>query len=206
MAIQEKPTGFAPGAFAIYTYKNIFYTGAKTQPDTFSVFLKTKKADLQMCHMRPSVSRVDYTPAFSSFGSIIRTYQAIHCLFSTVSKGSFQHCPNAIKNLLRACVAFVPVAGNLSLFVFDTLRNSLHEKTIANSLKNKKEIIGIAFDGKVIATAPLKDYYSRFSKKSEPIPVLTSEFQRALNIVSKKEDFIDMEFYFSDLLTRLYKG
>lgn len=149
----------------MYNYNNTFYTGTSAQPDTLSIFVKSGQTErsFSVYHMHPGLSYCDYVPLVSSLTAIPKIINSVETFFNELSQAAFQandphllECWNAFKNFMRALVALVPIAGNITLVIFDVTRNIVSiEPKITESIRNQQNIAGVASDGKVIFTVDL---------------------------------------------------
>lgn len=139
----------------LFVSSNLFYTGAKDHPDTISVFTKTGTArKFEVAHLRNLNNIVDYAPLVSSVTGLCRIIKSAIEFFKALSKCSKEDGWIAIKNLIRGMVAIIPLAGNLTLIVFDTIRDAIWARKVNKSLENQNEVAGIAFEGKVLDLIP----------------------------------------------------
>lgn len=146
----------------IYSLNNNcnLYTGNKIQPDVLTTFIKTNSSttSFRAHHIQAFSSYADCIPIISSFTAIPKIIQAVSSFFTELSQSQFNssdphlnECFNALKNFIRGCVSFIPVIGNITLIIFDTVR--MHhsiEITISSELENRENVAGIAADGKIL--------------------------------------------------------
>ena len=160
----------------IYRYQDLnFYTGTEYQPDVLSVFVKSGKT-VEVCHMQASTIWMSFVPILSSFTSIGTIVSAVKRFFEELAQMQFKandphllECWNAIKNLMRALIAFVPVAGNITLILFEAVRTGIivHSQ-IENALEQEDDVAGVALDGKILYTIPFEELDSLFSTPKTP--------------------------------------
>lgn len=149
----------------VYSYNYEFYTGTITQPDTLTIFVKPRQlgTSIEVCNLQAFSNCIDCLPIISSFTAIPRIVKSVGNIISELSQSTLStndphlyECWNAIKNLLRAIIAFFPIVGNITLIIFDVCKLELSVRPkIEEALGNQQDIAGVAFDGRVIFTLPL---------------------------------------------------
>jgi len=172
-------------SLGIYTYNDTYYTGTDVQPDMLNIFIKPKNEDIKSWQYRsflPLATWMGCSPIFSMASGLARIKNAVMKIFEILSNLKTlseinEHASelwNAFKNLFRGVGEFVPislitgistgsvitgisagVAITISLAIFESARAVIYQYKINDELKDKKNIAGVAMDGKVIFTVEL---------------------------------------------------
>lgn len=163
---------------SMYRYQETYYTGTVNQPDVLSIFIKARGQlrPLNACHFLPMANFCDYVPIASSLLAIPRIKASVQTFFSEASQVSLHtqdphllECWNACKNFIRAIIAFVPIAGNVTLIVFDRIRDLvIVEAKIASSLLGQQDVAGVALDGKILFTVSMDRLRETFTRNNNP--------------------------------------
>lgn len=149
----------------IYNWQRTFYTGTDVQPDKISLFVKQKKEDhLAIINKQPLANWLGYSVIVSSFSETARIVKAVKQIFSELSQMKFRNndphlheCWNAFKNLFRGMIGIIPIAGNLTLILFDACKNAYLISKIEKGLADQENIAGIAMDGKIVFTTSFEN-------------------------------------------------
>ncbi len=153
---------------SILTLISDYYTGTEYRPESINIFIKSQ-GKLTFQHLVAQANQNDYIPVKSSFTTVGRITEATQRLFKELSQTKFTSSDphlleswNAFKNLCRGLIAFFPIAGNITLFLFDQFRNAVYCSNISQTVKDKNNIIGVAIDGKVVCTADFTKFIDRY--------------------------------------------
>lgn len=148
------------------------YTGTECQPETVSIFYKCGNGqDKIEIYDEEIVNSLGHSPV-NFISAIERIQSAAKEIFEILKYGPSEFnddLPNAFMNLGRGIVQLVPLAGNGVLYIFDKIRTHFfYHSQIKAALANENEtVVGIAFDGKIIA----KFNSEKLKTADNPLPV-----------------------------------
>lgn len=145
-----------------YKYQEVFYTGTNEQPDVLSFFVKGTKTTF--INVRASANWKGYVPVKSSLTGVTRISIAANKIFTELSHATFHpndlhlhECWNAFRNLFRGILETIPLIGNVTLMIFDLVREQIiFNSKIEQDIAPKENIVGIAIDGTVVFTIDLE--------------------------------------------------
>ena len=151
-------------SIGMYDYNATFYTGNKSQPDAMTIFVKFESGKKSVCRTNfPFANCTGAVPIVSTFTGVARIINATKAIFRELSQMKFakndphlSECWNAFKNLFRGLIEIIPIVGNISLIVFDSIRGAVYFGKALKSLEGSSDIAGIALDGKVIFQVDLE--------------------------------------------------
>jgi hypothetical protein len=139
------------------------YTGTKDQPDTVSIFYKhggsegkIEIADEGIVNLNEySVAQLDKYSPFAFTMAVVRVEEAVKLIFEEFRLGISRENSdlwNAFKNLVRGALLFIPLLGNVTLYLHDKARNHFcfHSQIKTTLARQNQPLLGIAFDGKII--------------------------------------------------------
>jgi len=154
---------------------SFYYTGTQAQPDVINVFFKLGEKEHVALVFMPLANFYDWVPILSFFSAIPRIVNSVEIFFRELSQATFQsdnphllESWNAFKNLIRGSVAIFPIAGNITLFVFDVVRTRGIYSKIENSLENQQNVMGVAFEGTSVFTTS-EDSLTSIDSPSDPL-------------------------------------
>lgn len=142
------------------------YTGTLEQPDTVNLFLKTgKKLDIFNENI---INSLGYSPLnyFRNLPPTLwRIEEAVQKIFANL-KGERGDLFNALKNLGRGIIQLFPIVGGPALYLYDQVKQFLYgyPEIQAVAGNEQRSVLGIAFDGKVIATFTLQEFNNRVNQ------------------------------------------
>ena len=146
-------------ALGMYQYGTYMYTGTIHQPDCFTLFFQPKDGSLLTKIKYCSANFLSLCPLISTCTAIPRIIAAVSVIFAKLSKISDEthrkELWNAFKNLIRGCVQFVPIAGNICLLIYDSIRSAIYVDKLCHTLKGSKDVVGIAIEGKSLFQIPV---------------------------------------------------
>lgn len=173
--------------FGSFSYKNNVPSVEKIEPNVITLFSK-KGGTFSTIHYLPSVNWKGYIPGLNFYYAIQRIVRAVQSLFELLKNPAVdsKFYWEAVKNIFRGLVEFLPLVGGLSLLFFDITRNELYYTCkVYNEIDGQDNIIGIAIDGKVINTVslPRTDSQAVCEKKVFKIPLvnLDSSYRRGFS-------------------------
>ena len=129
------------------TTTSAYYTGTLNQPDTVTFFYLERRGPIHFTE-ESIVNSKGYSP-LNFMTAIERIGAAVAKIFRENSD-----LWNAFGNLFRGVVQLVPIAGNGALYVWDCIKAYYDHRLIYASLDKTHSVMGIAFDGKIVATFP----------------------------------------------------
>lgn len=144
----------------IYRYHDHFCTGTEVQPDTLSIFVKTKEGNFLVNHTEPGVKAVGkLIPLVGSYAGVLRVIAIAKAIFKKLFNSNDAN-PNTLRNLfinlIRAIADACPFSG-IFLIIYDSVQKSLLiNPNISKQIHEQNNIAGIAIDGKVCITFSLE--------------------------------------------------
>ncbi len=177
-------------AKAFHTYESPIltrYTGTSDQPDAVSLFFKDKNNSVSV-EDEALINQYNYHP-LNFMEAIVRIQEAGYRIFLYM-KGEDNDLCNACANMTRGVIALVPLAGNGVLYLYDTVKAKFYtHPQIAAALEGQAgPVLGIAFDGKIVATIPLEKFNAAMKANiHEPLPVLTYTWLSYISKIFEKE-------------------
>ena len=182
----------------IYRYNMDFYTGSDLQPDTISVFVKagSNENSFQIKHLNALANWCGYFPIVSTFTGLIRIVTSVKKIFEDLSQAAWnsndsraQEAWNGVKNLFRGLVEMVPLIGNASLIVYDSIRAAIYfDGPIQHSIANEDNIAGVAFDGKIIFTIPLDRLDAIFNEPPRDVSHQLARFEELFQMYFNRNE------------------
>lgn len=130
------------------------YTGTLDNPDTVSVFFKSR-SNIEF-RDEALFNSMSYSPTnyFRNIPIVLsKIDEACKRIFKNM-KGERGDLWNACKNLGRGMIQLIPLVGNATLYLYDQVKMKFYtHPQIKTELSNKNEaVFGLAFDGKIINT------------------------------------------------------
>lgn len=147
------------------------YTGTIEQPDTVSLFFRSgKRLDIVDENI---INGLAYSPLayFHNLHSTLWRIQEAALKIIASIKGESNDLQNAFKNLGRGIVQLFPILGGAALYMYDLIKTNLYtHPEIASALAYGTEpegsVLGIAFDGKIIAKFSLEEFASCLNRNN----------------------------------------
>lgn len=156
------------------------YTGTVDQPDSVSLFYKHSDGHVEIAN-EEIMNSLGYNPVNMAL-AIERIKEASQRMWKEDSL-------NAVQNFVRAIVQLVPLLGNAALYAFDYVRTNFyfHHK-VKQALANQQQpVMGIAFDGKIVASFSEEEFSRALKNPDNNMAVFNYLWLALLTDAHKKD-------------------